>query len=454
MTIYKRKSLQHPLSNSATSTISVDHFQLEPYIGPRPFQRDIDDEIRFFGRDYESKQIVARILGNQIVLIYGASGVGKTSIMNAQVISALEESGSTVLPTIRISRVYSAFQQDKLKDFSNIHNLYIFSALQCLKPYIDPKTLTEKSFNDFLNDYFEPSDREDGEFPFVIIFDQFEELFLFNNDSSCRNQQEDFFRQMTEALDKYSNLSIVFIIREEYLAQLDPFTKILTQRKSRFRLEGLDKDRAVAAIKGPLTKTINNMNEQEKRDIEKEINELVDDLLKINIVSSNGSLQQLEGEFIEPVYLQVACSRWWNNRNRISAEYQPENKKDKGNDISKYVTKVFEDLYEQVILKATKETRTSEKEIRDWCQQKLITSNGTRSIIHRDRDTTGGLSNHVIKILEDMFFIRRQWRAGSLWYELTHDRIIKAVLDSNRRWKNKRSKIREFRRYFSENLNK
>ena len=36
--------------------------------------------------------------------------------------------------------------------------------------------------------------------------------------------------------------------------------------------------------------------------------------LKINVESSDGSLQQLEGEFVEPIHLQVVCSRWWKER--------------------------------------------------------------------------------------------------------------------------------------------
>ena len=34
------------------------------------------------------------------------------------------------------------------------------------------------------------------------------------------------------------------------------------------------------------------------------------------------------------------------------------------------------------------------------------------------------------------YLIRREWRSGASWYELTHDRLIKPIIDSNKKWKN------------------
>ena len=47
-------------------------------------------------------------------------------------------------------------------------------------------------------------------------------------------------------------------------------------------------------------------------------------------------------------------------------------------------------------------------------------------MIHRDCNSTGGLGNQVIKILEEsVSYKARDGRTGSSWYELTHDRMIK-----------------------------
>jgi len=73
-----------------------------PYVGPRPFRRDLDDQNRFFGRDEETEQILSLIYGHQLVLIYAQSGAGKTSLFNAQVAPELEKNGFQVLPVARV----------------------------------------------------------------------------------------------------------------------------------------------------------------------------------------------------------------------------------------------------------------------------------------------------------------------------------------------------------------
>ncbi len=479
------------ISSNTTTATGGQNGTLKPYVGPRPFKRDKDDQSRFFGRDVETNEIVSLITSHRLVLIYAQSGAGKTSIFNAQVTPELEIYGFEVLPMARVkitttsiqdtgvattsptstnpispngARAFSSIRnkiasvnkdgdsnssdnKDGMNNFdAPIENLYIYNAIQSLRPPGDSKPSPNLSLFEFLDKYFPSHKDEDGyPLPQVLIFDQLEELFSFYP-NKWLDQQKEFFQQVADSLDNNPLLRIVFIIREDFLAQLDPFKGVLPEKlRPRFRLERLHGNESIIAIKGPLTNTISNMDEHEKGNIEEEIKELVDDLLKINIEGPDGSIRLLEGEFVEPIHLQVVCSRWWNERNELSSRH-PENKKDKGP--LKDLTNVFEaleDFYEQAIHDASNETGVSEREIRNWCQQKLITSSGTRSMIHRDRNSTGGLSNHTIKILEDKYLVRREWRAGSSWYELTHDRMIKAILDSNASWKTEYERKRKNR---------
>lgn len=55
--------------------------------------------------------------------------------------------------------------------------------------------------------------------------------------------------------------------------------------------------------------------------------------------------------------------------------------------------------------------------------------------MHRGPEETAGLPNEAIKILDEKFhLIRPERRAGATWYELTHDRLIGAIQDSNEKW--------------------
>ena len=76
---------------SSQSSNNPNKNDVEPYIGPRPFDRNDKDKKRFFGRDYEADEIISLILGHRLVLVYAQSGAGKTSILNAKISPMLEE---------------------------------------------------------------------------------------------------------------------------------------------------------------------------------------------------------------------------------------------------------------------------------------------------------------------------------------------------------------------------
>ena len=93
------------------------------------------------------------------------------------------------------------------------------------------------------------------------------------------------------------------------------------------------------------------------------------------------------------------------------------------------------DFYEDSVLSASKQTGVHEREIRSWFEEKLITSSGTRSIIHRGKISTGDMDNKVVEILENKYLVRREQRSGASWYELTHDRLISPIKNSNKTWR-------------------
>jgi YVTN family beta-propeller protein len=430
--------------------LSEQKIKGDPYIGPRHFRREVEDQLRFFGRDNETEEIVSLIVAHKLVLVYAESGAGKTSIFNAQVIPKLERLGLEVLPVARVGvspGSDSDLNYTSAEKLSNTNsNLYVLNALQSLKPDIPPKSLLNRTLSEFLNDYFQSTHREKAAFKGavklsgrqrteklrpkqqVLIFDQFEEIFNLYPDRWLK-QREEFFRQVNEALDNNRLLRIVFIMREDYIAQLDPFLDILPDRlRHRYRLERLGKEAALQAIKGPLQ----NMDGTHIKidELESEIEALVNDLLKMVVEAPDGSTRSLEGEFVEPIQLQVVCRRWWDEK-KVSKGLG--NKQTSLEDLK--VDKALEDFYEDAVSTASKETGVDESKIRIWCKEKLITSSGTRSIVHRGHKTTEGINNNVIDRLERKYLIRKERRAGASWYELTHDRLIKPITNSNEKWK-------------------
>lgn len=62
--------------------------------------------------------------------------------------------------------------------------------------------------------------------------------------------------------------------------------------------------------------------------------------------------------------------------------------------------------------------------------------------MYQDVNVTAGMPNKVVEVLQNKYLIRAEERAGSKWFELTHDRMIKPIKDSNKEWYERRRKSR------------
>ena len=431
--------LKDKQSSKSLNNIGIKNF--EPYIGPRPFDRDNKDEKRFFGRDYEADEILSLILGHRLVLVYAQSGAGKTSIINAKISPMLEEEYNfQVLPSARIGRISNIENYPSSKvtnNSSNIKNAYMVNALQSLLPKdIHPNSLLDKQqLTDFLKYYYPPTivDQQTGEVKNqVLVFDQLEEVFTFFPNEKWREQQKDFFQQVTKALKDNIFLRIVFVIREDYLAELESVKELLPERlRPQFRLERLQKANALLAIKNPLKYVPKDILQNYKGDIDKDINEIVNELLKIQIEYSPGKAKEFEGEFIEPIQLQVVAASWFKSVQQ-NIIYVAD------------VDNALEEFYEDAINEVINTGKVTESYIRKWCEENLITQSGTRSIVYKSSDSTEGLKNDLVKLLENKYFLKENLRAGARWCELTHDRLIKPIISSNQKWRNKHQKRKKW----------
>ena len=237
-----------------------------PFVGPRSFRRDVEEQKIFFGRKYETERIISLIYSHKLVLVYAESGAGKTSIFNASIIPTLEQRSLDVLPVARVGIPSTHVPVATLGRQSNIDaaittttatsadttsstplrywtanvnesrtefNPYIFNAFQSLlrKQTQVHSSLANISLTQFLSIYFPHRlDRRGRQIPQVLVFDQLEELFnLYVDPVNWYEQQKDFFKQIAQALEKDALLRVVIIIREDYLAQLDPFADILPE---------------------------------------------------------------------------------------------------------------------------------------------------------------------------------------------------------------------------------
>ena len=129
-----------------------DHWEANIIIGepreqsirrPQPFEQK--DRNLFFGRDYETIEIISLILSNPLTLIYSQSGVGKTSLFNTKIMYELEKQYNfQIFPPTRVRSLISPEKIPK-----DVTNIYMFNTLLCLKPEAEVETLKKQSLFEF-----------------------------------------------------------------------------------------------------------------------------------------------------------------------------------------------------------------------------------------------------------------------------------------------------------------
>jgi Zinc carboxypeptidase len=368
------------------------------------------------------QELFSSIFANRVVVLYAASGAGKTSLLNAGVVPLLEEQEHfEVLPTVRLHR----FAPEELEARS-VENVFVYTTLLNWTG----ESLADATLATFLASLPREHDARGRPVPRAVVLDQFEELFTVYPEHW--EHREGFFEQLAEALEADPHLRLVLALREDYLAQLDPLLPLLPFYVP-FRLEQLGREAAVEAVTGPVEKA-------GRRFAPGVAERLVDDLLTLRVDVGTGRPIEARGEYVEPVQLQVTCQSLWAELPADAEEITAEHLHAFGD-----VDEVLRRFYDEVVRAAAVAGRVREGRLRHSIEAGFITSVGTRSTLYRTAETTGEIPNAAIEELEDRHLVRAEWRAGARWYELTHDRLIEPVETANARYRSRVSRRRRKR---------
>jgi formylglycine-generating enzyme required for sulfatase activity len=386
-----------------------------PYVGPRPFERE--EQNLFFGREREISELQSLLTAHRTLLLYAASGAGKTSLLNAGLLPLMEKEGFEVLPVARVSGLIPRGVRSE-----DISNLYVFNTLMSwTEDEASYKALAPMALTEFLKAREHILDSEGFSAPRLIIFDQFEELFTIYQ--QFWKQREDFFHQVAKAIEEDPVLRVLFVIREDYLARLDPYVSLLPERlRGRYRLVRLRFKDACRAVEGPL-------HGSGKSFADGVAERLVGELIKTKVQSVIGETEEAVGEYVEPVQLQIVCRNLWDSLPAGVNSITSEHLRSFGD-----VDEALKGFYENAVQKTISEANIKEEELRKWFARELITPAGTRGFVYRGKEDTVGIPNAAIDILENEHILRGDLRAGAHWYELNHDRLIEPIRNSNEIW--------------------
>jgi hypothetical protein len=392
---------------------------MNPYCGPRPFTRDDGD--RFFGRERETSDLFSLLVAHRAVLLYAQSGAGKTSLLNAKLIPKLEGAGFDVLPRARVTgAAVPAPGRDPT-------NAYAFNCICYWQPEPPPPGLT---LADALR--ARPVRRDDaGEpRPRVIIVDQFEELFTSYPERWPERRV--FFAQLAEAMQAERTLRVLFAMREDFLAHVDAYEDLVEEElRTRFRLTKLNRECGLLAIRRPLEGT--GIHFQPAAPGVRDAAEvLIDNLLRAPAGGAPHppAAHDALAEHVEAVQLQVVCFKLFQALPAGTGEITAA-------DVASLadVDRALGAFYNGALREAAKEAKVDEDRLRGWFDTQAITSSGTRGLILRGPEETGGLPNAAIDHLDALHIIRPEIRGADRWYELSHDRFIQPIRRANDAWR-------------------
>ncbi len=272
-----------------------------PFVGPRSFAYGE----RLYGRDREVAELGDTLLAQRMVLLYSPSGAGKSSLLEAALRPRLEQLQFRVLPTVRVGHEHSP-----TLDRSSVRNRYLLSTLLSLEEGRTATTqLSATELNDIsLQEYLDRldddiDDQPDGSTELCIFFDQFEELFTL--DPTDVREKTEFMAEVGVALRDRRRWAL-FAMREDFIAQLDPYLSLVPKRlSSRYRLDLLGVDAARVAMRQPAA-------EQGVDFALDAANHLIDDLRRVRVQRGGQVVEEL-GPYIEPVQLQVVCRQLWSS---------------------------------------------------------------------------------------------------------------------------------------------
>ncbi|WP_246477488.1 ATP-binding protein [Actinokineospora xionganensis] len=374
-----------------------------PYVGPRAFRRDE----HLPNRQHVARELADLVIAERIVLLHAPSGAGKTSLIQAAVARMLRSDGFLPTTPARVDKPAPA------RGNRYVHSIGV-DLLGAETPGLDDLTVGE------IVERLEPPLLEGT--ARVLVIDQLEEILTL--DPTDRDATEEFFRQLGAALSD-GTLFALLAVREDYMGGLDRYLRFLPGRlRARFRLDFLDHDEALAAVRRPAA-------EQRVSFVDGAAEKLVDRLARARVDRPDGSDHWLRSPYVEPFQLQVVCRTLW----RITAA-QCENFDEIGmGDVERVdIDRALSRYYGNALAELERELGVDQRAVREWFEDELITARRFRAQT-TDPPVPGELGVRVLDALEDAYLIRADTRAGTTWYELAHDRLITAVIDANQAWR-------------------
>ena len=386
-------------------------FANEPWLGLLSYTSE-HQEI-FFGRGKETEVLLRMIRREPLTTVFGASGTGKSSLLNAAIAPRLAK--EDLLPIyIRLDHNPGSPDADK--------QIRARIDKEVQRRGLDPSPFAPAAGDESVWEYLhrvELWNAENNPVTPVLLFDQFEEAFTLG---AGRPETAAFFAALADLVENYTpaavrhrlaasgtglpypqvrRYKIVLSLREDFVHKLDGLRKLMPSiMQNRFALTRMTSSQAMEAVLLPADGLVTE-------DVAHEI---------VTFVAGAPSAADSDVE-VEPALLSVVCREL--NFRRI----QQGTPVITSEQVALSSADVLKDFYERSFDGIPDAARY-------FIEDRLLTDSGFRSTAPEEDAIKAGLPANVIRALEDRRIIRREQRLRIAHIELTHDLLTRVVRES------------------------
>jgi len=339
----------------------------------------------FFGREREEEELLRRIENEMTTVLFGQSGLGKTSLLQAGLAPQLR--AQCYVPVL----VRLSYDEDANSPAEQFHNLFA-QAMAEAAPSAPPLG-AQQTIWEYLHRRDPPHEADQGATPVpVFLIDQFEEAFTLGlSREKARPGTQQFLTELadlienrcpaavrerlerdTDEIEQFSfgrgHYRIVIVLREDYLPHLDALqSRAPSLGRNRFRLIRMDGSQALNAVLQPGVGLI-------EPDVAEEIVRLVAQPRPDDPFGSigEGNRPALAGLEVEPPLLSLFCREL--NERRIEAGLDRITE----NILTLNRDSILETFYERAF-------KGLPERLRDFVENELVTDSGLRESIAVER---------------------------------------------------------------------
>lgn len=404
------------------------------YPGPKPFS--VGQSHLFYGRETEAKQLRRQVEENQLTVLYGRSGYGKSSLLNAAVLPALEAQGYHVINVRQ-----GAWTPEST-------NTPLRSTVQAIAE--NPKHLDKTILDDLIpwdNSlwyYTKTFAINTQKTKLLFVFDQFEELFtypikdidLYENALAelLKTSLPQRYRTQLKAKPELNDhvqrtavferldIKVIIAIRSNRFHLLERMSTTLPQiLQNTLELDALLREGGRSAIVQPAADTT-QVYDSRPFTYSPQVQDAILDFLS-------------QDDRIEGVLLQMLCSFFErliiDNPNKNSIQLQDlrlHTDTDEGGEDA--LEGIVDTYYQQRINDLPDDQEELVKRFIEDNLVQRVGDGGMRLSMHQAQiKERFGIEAEVLNTLVDNGLLRTEpYLRGGVTYELTHDRLIAPVL--------------------------